>query len=169
MVIKLAGNRLVGRARDGVRLPWWEPPRRGVDKRGRFLDVTVAVIDTLRHPVVADGEMHQAALRLRAPVAVGGHVNAAHRIGLVPLTGGVDTEGNVVQDGMRLVFHRVVSLNGSESAGDREAAADRDNRAAGTSGAGYSHPVSTAVCRAGPRSRSGCHGAARPAPDPSQT
>ena len=128
MLVQLAGDRLVGGAHDGVRLPSRQPPGRGVDQRRRLLDVAVGVIDALRHAVVADREMHQAALRLRAPVAVGRHVDAAHRIGLVTLAGGVDADRDVVQDGMRLVVHGIVSFHGSEGGGDREAAADRDDR-----------------------------------------
>src|SRR5256885_3006763 len=54
--------------------------------------------------------MHQAALCLRAPVAVGRHVDAAHRISLVTLAGGVDADRDVMQERMCLVAHIMVSL-----------------------------------------------------------
>jgi hypothetical protein len=70
------------------------------------------VIDALRHAIVADREMHKAALGLRAPVAVGRHVDAAHRVRLVTLAGGVDADRDVAQGGMLLAFHGIVSFHG---------------------------------------------------------
>ena len=98
VLVELAGDRLVGGAHDRVRLPLREPPGRGVDQRRRLLDIAVGVIDALRHAIVADREMHKAALGLRAPVAVGRHVDAAHGVGLVTPAGGVDADRDVVQD-----------------------------------------------------------------------
>jgi hypothetical protein len=109
MLVQLPRDRLVGRVRDGIRLPLWQPPRRSVHQRRRFLHVAVGVIHALWHAVVADREMHQAALCLRAPVAVGRYVDAAHRIGLVTTAGGVDADRGLMRDGMLLNFHDVMT------------------------------------------------------------
>jgi len=45
-------------------------------------------------------------------VAVGRHVDATHRIGLVTLAGCVDADRDVVQGGMLLAFHGIVSFHG---------------------------------------------------------
>src|SRR5277367_6843539 len=118
--------------------------------------------------------MNQAALRLRAPVTVGRHVDAAHRIGLVTLAGSVDTNRDVTQDRMLLVIHvhrflskearrartrlcdvgisRRVKTVGSRTTRPRAAAAGRTGAR-----------VSTAVYRVGPRSTRGYPAADRPA------
>jgi hypothetical protein len=101
-------------------------PGHGVDQRRRLLDVAVGAIDALRHAVIADREMHKAALGLRAPVAVGWHVDAAHGVRLATLAGGVDADRDVAQGGMLLAFHGIFSFHGSKGSGVRRAAeADR--------------------------------------------
>ena len=116
MLVQLAGDRLVGGARDGIRLPLRQPPGGRIDQRRRLLDVAVGVVDALRHAIVADREMHQAALRLRPPVAVGRHVDVAHRIGLATLASGVDADRRVVQHWMILMIHGTVSCHLIDSA-----------------------------------------------------
>ena len=84
MLVELAGDRLVGRAHDRVGLPLREPPGRGVDQGRRLFDIAIGVVDALWHAVVADREMYEAALGLRSPIAVGRHLDLAHRVGLAP-------------------------------------------------------------------------------------
>jgi len=72
------------------------------------------VIDALRHTVVADREMHEAALSLRAPVPVGRYVDAAHGIGLMTLAGGIDADPGIAQGGMLSVIHGIVSYHGTK-------------------------------------------------------
>jgi hypothetical protein len=69
--------------------------------------------------------VNKAALGLRAPIAVGWHVDAAHGIRLVTLAGGVDADWDVAQGGMLLVFHGIVSFHGQKGGGDSRAEADR--------------------------------------------
>ena len=98
MLVQLARDRLVGGAHDRVGLPLREPPGRGVDQRRRLLDIAIGVIDALRHAIVADREMHEAALSLRAPVAIGRHLDFAHRVRLAPCSGRVDADRGLVHD-----------------------------------------------------------------------
>ncbi len=110
MIVELARDRLIGGMHDRVGLPLREPTGRSVDLRRRFLDVAIGVIDALWHAVVADREMDEAALRLRAPIAVGRHVDAAHRVGLVPHSGGVDADRDVVNGGLHFIAHGMISF-----------------------------------------------------------
>src|SRR4029077_2394270 len=103
--VELAPDRLVGSAHDGLRLPLRQPPCRGVDRCSRLLDIAIGVIDALWHPVVADREMDEAALRLRPPIAVGRHLDLAHRVGLAPCSGRVNADRDIVRFGMGLVVH----------------------------------------------------------------
>src|SRR5690242_21109671 len=127
--------------------------------------------------------MHQAALRLRTPIAVGRNIDAAHRIGLLTLVGCVDTDRYVTQDRMSLIVHmyRSLLLGQSRRVGREHGSATRAlPRRVETVSLSTMRPtavvagrpgpeVSTAAYRAGPRSRRGCPVAARPAPAPSRT
>jgi hypothetical protein len=62
---------------DEFRFPGRQSTGRGVNDRGGFLDVAVSVIDFLRHAIVADVEVLETALRLRAPIVVSGHLDSA--------------------------------------------------------------------------------------------
>jgi hypothetical protein len=53
------------------------------------------VIHLLRHPVVADVEVLQAALGLRAPVPVGGYLNLAQAVELPPHPGGIQADRQI--------------------------------------------------------------------------
>jgi hypothetical protein len=98
MRVELAGDRFLGGADDGIGLPARQPSGGGIDQRRRLLDIAIGVIEALGHAVVADREMLEAALGLGAPVAVGRHVDTAHGIGLMAPAGGVDADGNILQD-----------------------------------------------------------------------
>src|SRR6516162_6345643 len=104
MVVELAGDRLVGGANDGLCLPLRQPPGRGVDQRSRLLDIAIGAINSLRHPVVADREIHQAALRLRSPIAVGRDFDFAHRVGFAPGSSRTNANRDIVRFGMGLVI-----------------------------------------------------------------
>ena len=69
--------------------------RPGVDHGGGLFHVSVGVVHLLRHPVMADVEMLQAALGLRAPVLVRGHLDFAQAVELSPHSGGVQPYRNV--------------------------------------------------------------------------
>src|SRR4051812_46377691 len=78
------------------RRPFWErnsSTSPGVDDRGCLLHVAVGVIDLLGHPVVADVEVLEAALGLRAPVPVGGNLDVAEAVEFASLPHGVETNG----------------------------------------------------------------------------
>ena len=114
MLIQLARDCLVGGAHDRIGFPLREPPGGGVDQRRRFLDEAIGVIDPLRHAIVADCKMQKAALGLRAPVAVGWHVDAAHGIRLVTLAGGLDADRDIMQGEMFVAIHGVYLLPWAE-------------------------------------------------------
>jgi hypothetical protein len=60
---------------------------------GGLLHLPVGVVDRLGQPVVADREVDQRPLRLRAPVLVGRDLDGAHRVGLGPGAGGQADRG----------------------------------------------------------------------------
>src|SRR6476659_8697112 len=80
LVIKLARYRLVGRLDDRFGTPWLQPPGLFVDHRACLLDQTVGSVYPDGHVVVADREVLQRALRLRAPVLVSGDVDVAEAV-----------------------------------------------------------------------------------------
>src|SRR6185312_16190053 len=84
MLVQLPADHLVTDFLDDVGLPLRQPPRASVDVSGSLLDVSVGVVDILRHAVIADGEVNQRSRGLRAPVAVGLDVDLPHRV--VPST-----------------------------------------------------------------------------------
>jgi len=61
-----------------------------VDESARLLDVAVGVIHLDQHVIVADREMEQRALRRRAPVPIGRHVDGAHTVESGAAAGGGD-------------------------------------------------------------------------------
>src|SRR5260370_41219435 len=67
--------------------------------------MAIGVINALRHPVVADREVDEAALRLRPPIAVGRHLDLAHRVGLAARSGCTNADRDVVQMGRGLGVH----------------------------------------------------------------
>src|SRR6516165_5979943 len=72
-----------------------------------FFDTAIGVMDTLGHPVLADREMYEAALRLRSPIALSRHLDLAHCIGLTPHPGCVDVDRNLTQDRMCRLVHLI--------------------------------------------------------------
>ncbi len=108
VVVELAGDHLVSGLDDRIGTPLLESLRLGIDERGRLLDVAVRVIDRLGHVVVADREVLQRALCLRAPpIPVGGYVDVAHGVEFLALTGRVDANRHVLDRlvlGSRLVL-----------------------------------------------------------------
>src|SRR6516165_7152976 len=107
MGIELARNGLVGCTHDRLRFPLRQSFRRGIDQCRCLLNVAIGVIDALWHLVVADGEMDEAALRLRSPIAVGGYLDIAHRIGLAPHSGRIDADRDLTQDRISLLVHLI--------------------------------------------------------------
>jgi len=79
MLVQLAADRLVGSAQNGVRVPLRQPSGRSIHERRRLFDVTIGAVHAFRHAVVANREMDEAALRLRTPITIGGHLDFAHR------------------------------------------------------------------------------------------
>src|SRR6185436_12420724 len=95
LVIKLARYRLVGRLDDRFGAPWLQPPGLLVDQRACLLNQTVGSVYLDGHAVVADREMLQRALRLRAPVLISGDVDVAEAVEFASRTGGVDRDRDV--------------------------------------------------------------------------
>ena len=79
-----AGQHLVGRARDGLRLLFRKQAEVGIDAGRRFLDERQRVDQRERHALARDAEEAAAALRLRAPQALGGHLDGAEAVLLDP-------------------------------------------------------------------------------------
>ena len=97
MIVQLSGDGLVGRANDGVLLPFGETAGLVIDQRARLLDVAIGVVDGLGHAVVADREMLQRTLGLGAPIAVGWRLDLAHAVEFLALPGGLDAKGQILQ------------------------------------------------------------------------
>ena len=157
MLVELAGDRLVGGTHDGVRLPLRQPAGRGIDQCRRLLDIAVGVIDALWHPVVADREMDEAALRLRPPIAVGRHLDLAHRVGLAPHSGrampiGVSCGSGWVWSFMSLLLRRHRAPLNAASPADRYDATDHVP-ASPTRRVGYRAALARAACAASGTSR----------------
>jgi len=76
-------------------LPLGHATGTGVHEGHRFLYVAVGVIHLLRHPVVADVEVLEAALGLGAPVPIGRNLNVAEAVELPPHPGGIEADGQV--------------------------------------------------------------------------
>jgi len=93
--IQLAAGHLVADPLDQLALPGRQPPGRGVDHRRGLLHVPVRVVHLHRHLVVADVEVLQAALGLRTPVMVRGHLDVAQAVEFLPHPGSVQPDGKV--------------------------------------------------------------------------
>ena len=104
MIVERARDRLVGGADDRVGLPLRQVAARGIDQRAGLLDDAVGAAQLDRHAVAPDREMMERALRLRAPIAIGGNVDLAHAVMLAAHAGGGDSN--------RHVAHRRVVLVG---------------------------------------------------------
>jgi hypothetical protein len=94
--VQLAADDFAGDPADQVGLPSGQPPGAGVDDRGSLLDVAVGVVDGLGHAVVADIEVDQRPLCLRAPVVVGRDLHLAERVALGPGARGLQPDRHVV-------------------------------------------------------------------------
>src|SRR5262245_6422162 len=81
MLVELAVDHLLRGGNDGPADLWLEPLQRHVGFGGRALDDTQRADDRLGLSLPTDLEIAEAALRLRAPVLVGGHLDAAEAIG----------------------------------------------------------------------------------------
>ena len=81
MLVELARDHFIARLHDELRLVGGQLAEILIDQRGGFLEDAERANHLARHDVVADIEMKQRALCLRAPVLIGGHFNLAHRIG----------------------------------------------------------------------------------------
>ena len=84
LAVELAGEDLVGGGDDEIRLLGGELAEIAVGERGGLLQDRHPADHRGRHVVGADREVVQRALRLRAPVAVDGHLDRAHAVGLGP-------------------------------------------------------------------------------------
>ena len=82
MVVELAGDHFIAGGADG--LDALIVHALGLDlvvgEGGGFLEDAESVRDLARHDLNADLEVFVTALRLRGPVAVGGHLHLAHRV-----------------------------------------------------------------------------------------
>jgi len=78
--VQIAREDFVRRLRDGVTALLVEPPERRVGKRRRLLQDGKGADDLLRHLLRADGEILEAPLRLRPPIAILRHANLSERI-----------------------------------------------------------------------------------------
>jgi hypothetical protein len=80
VVVELAGDDLVGGAGDEVGAVGRHLAQVAVDQGAGLLEDAEGAEDRPRHAVGADGEVDQRARRLRAVVAVGGHLDGAHAV-----------------------------------------------------------------------------------------
>ena len=82
MLGKRAVRHLLGGAYDGVGQARLQVPLLAVDHRGRLLDDAERAHERQRHGLGADPEILQAALGLRAPIAICRHFDGAEGVGL---------------------------------------------------------------------------------------
>src|SRR5256714_355185 len=82
VLVQLPLDHLVRRAHDEPRLVGGELAQLLVDDGGGLLQDAERAYHLARHRVVADAEVVERALGLRAPVAVGGDLDLAHRVAL---------------------------------------------------------------------------------------
>ena len=101
--VQVAADDLVRDLTDQVGLPSGQPTGLAVDDRRGLLDVAVGVVDGLGHPVVADVEVDQRSLGLRAPVVVGRHLDLAERVALGTGSGGVQPDRQIQDLGRDLL------------------------------------------------------------------
>ena len=80
MIIPLTGQRFVGGLDDGAAFFLVENAQRHIGQRGGFFHQHLRVHHRQRHGLTGEMEVMQAALRLRAPQHVVGHVDLAHRV-----------------------------------------------------------------------------------------
>jgi hypothetical protein len=88
LAVQRPADDLIADPLDQLPLPGRQAPGLGVQRGGGLLHIAVGVVDLDRHPVLADAEVLQAALRLRAPVPVRGHLDLAQAVELPPHPGG---------------------------------------------------------------------------------
>jgi hypothetical protein len=81
IVVELAVDHLARRFGNGHRRVPVQLAEIAIGQRGRLLDDAERADQRQRHRLRADREIHQRAAGLRAPVAVGRHLDFAHRIG----------------------------------------------------------------------------------------
>ena len=80
MPVQCTGQNLVANSADRVRAPLIQRAETQIGARRRLFHHGERPDDLLRHALRADAEVFIAALRLRAPVPVGGHADLAHGI-----------------------------------------------------------------------------------------
>jgi hypothetical protein len=73
----------------------WHATGAGIHAGRGLLHVAVGVVDLLRHPVVANVEVFEAALRLRTPIAIRGDFDGAEAVELLPHPHCVETDRQV--------------------------------------------------------------------------
>ena len=71
VLIEGAADDFIAHSFDEGALPNGKAVMAGIDNRRGLLDITVRVINLVRHSIMTDVEVDQAALGLRTPVAVG--------------------------------------------------------------------------------------------------
>ncbi len=84
MIVELAVDHLIGSLRDPAGALLVEHAQLAIGQGRCLLDHSEGVHDLDRHAVFADREVRERALRLRAPVAVGRHLDLAHGVALDP-------------------------------------------------------------------------------------
>src|SRR6266436_5030929 len=87
VIVQLADNYFIGSLFDEPQLVAREFPKFMIDDCGGFFENAQGADHFARHAIVADSEMDQAALGLRAPILVRGHFNLAHGIGFETTAG----------------------------------------------------------------------------------
>ena len=92
VVVELSCDHFVGGMHDRLGLPLRQATRSLIDDRGRLLHVAVRVVDRFGHAVVPDREVLQRPLGLRAPIAVGWHLDRSHAVELRTNARRVDAE-----------------------------------------------------------------------------
>ena len=87
LVVELAGDDLVGRLHDELGFLGWELAKVLIHQGACFLEDAKGADQLRRHGVAADVEVQKRALRLRAPVDIGGDLDLSHAVGFDACTG----------------------------------------------------------------------------------
>ncbi len=81
MIVEFSLDDFVGGLADRLREFRVEQAKFLIGHRSRFFEQSEGAHDRLRHALAADLEVHRRALRLCAPIAVGGHFNGTEGVG----------------------------------------------------------------------------------------
>ena len=95
--VELAGDHLVGGPDDRIGAALLQSPGACVHQGSCLLHIAIGVVRRLRHEIVATRKVLKRSLGLRAPIAIGRHLDSADAVELLTFTGRLDADRQVLQ------------------------------------------------------------------------